>query len=96
MKSTTAELDYGVSHEDEKKSDDCLLSETLKARHFNRHRNHVLLSFVDVDSGVIRYFNKEHDENDDWTLGHLCSHYPVSWLLSHSGHASGRQGARSL
>ena len=42
VKSTTTELDYGVSHEDEKKSDDCLLSEALKAPHFDRRRNHVV------------------------------------------------------
>jgi hypothetical protein len=30
----TTESDYGVSHDDEKKSDDCPLSETLKAPHF--------------------------------------------------------------
>ena len=41
LKNTTAELDYGVSHENEKKSDDCALSETLNAPHFYRRRNPV-------------------------------------------------------
>jgi hypothetical protein len=46
-KNTTTKLDCGVSHEDgggEKKNDDCPPSKTLKAPHFYRRRNLVLLA----------------------------------------------------
>ena len=43
LQKNTTELDYGISQEDEKKSEDCPLTETLKAPHFYRRRNESLL-----------------------------------------------------